>query len=79
VYIFVQIRSEISRGRVDQSLRAKVFFPSPDMSAILREIVELSNPAPKEFDPEDIVPDFEASESEEDEVEAGREHYVQVG
>lgn len=51
-------------------------------SVILKEIAELSNPAPRDFDPEDIVPDFEDSGSEdEDENEdenAGREHYVSV-
>jgi len=50
------------------------------MSWILKEIAEFSNPAPKDFDPEDIVADFEASESEgDDDTNAGREHYVEVG
>jgi protein AATF/BFR2 len=49
-------------------------------SVILKEIAELSNPAPKDFDPEDLVPDFEDSGSEAaDEGDVGREHYVSVG
>jgi protein AATF/BFR2 len=49
-------------------------------SSILKEIAELSNPLPKDFDPEDIVPDFESSESDfEEDADAGREHYVEVG
>ena len=50
-------------------------------SVILKEIAELSNPAPRDFDPEDIVPDFEDSGSEEQDgdEDAGREHYVSVG
>ena len=50
-------------------------------SVILKEIAELSNPAPRDFDPEDIVPDFEdsGSEVENEDEDAGREHYVSVG
>jgi hypothetical protein len=48
--------------------------------SILREIAELTNPTPTDFDPEDISPDFLPSESEEEENhDSGREHYVQVG
>jgi hypothetical protein len=48
-------------------------------SSILRDIAELSNPNPRDFDPEDIAPDFEQSESDlEDDSDAGREHYVTV-
>jgi hypothetical protein len=48
-------------------------------SVILREIAELSNPAPRDFDPEDIAPDFEPSDSDEvEDGDAGREHYVSV-
>ena len=48
-------------------------------SVILREIAELSNPAPRDFDPEDIAPDFDASGSDDGEdQDAGREHYVSV-
>jgi hypothetical protein len=47
-------------------------------SSILREIAELSNPNPVDYDPEDIVPDYEASESEDEDVDAGREHYIEV-
>jgi protein AATF/BFR2 len=48
-------------------------------SVILREIAELSNPAPRDFDPEDIAPDLESSDSEEGEdQDTGREHYVSV-
>jgi protein AATF/BFR2 len=55
-------------------------FFSPGMSRILKEIAEFSNPAPKDFDPEDIMAEFEASESEvDDDINAGREHYVEVG
>ena len=48
-------------------------------STILREIAELSNPSALDYDPEDIVPDYEASDpNEPEDVDAGREHYVQV-
>lgn len=48
-------------------------------SRILREIAELSNPSVLDYDPEDIVPDYEASDSvEPEDANAGREHYVQV-
>ena len=46
-------------------------------SSILREIAELSNPNPQDYDPEDIVRDYESSDDGED-VQAGREHYVPV-
>jgi hypothetical protein len=49
-------------------------------SSILRDIAELSNPNPVDFDPEDILPDFEASDSDAaDNIDTGREHYVEVG
>jgi protein AATF/BFR2 len=48
-------------------------------SAILREIAELSNPAPVDFDPEDIQPDYEDSDDDvREDADAGREHYAQV-
>ena len=48
-------------------------------SSILRAIAELSTPTSRDFDPEDITPDFEPSESDvEDNGSAGREHYVHV-
>jgi hypothetical protein len=48
-------------------------------TSILREIAELSNPNPQDFDPEDIAPDFEESDSDVDEdSDAGREHYLPV-
>jgi hypothetical protein len=48
-------------------------------STILRKIAELSNPTALDYDPEDIVPDYEVSDSvEPEDVNAGREHYVQV-
>lgn len=51
----------------------------PNMgSSILREIAELSNPKPLDFDPEDISRDYESSEEDGEDGEAGREHYVQV-
>jgi protein AATF/BFR2 len=47
--------------------------------SILREIAKLSNPTPQDYDPEDIAPDFEPSDSDEDNNDAGREHYLEVG
>jgi hypothetical protein len=48
-------------------------------SSILRDIAELSNPNPRDYDPEDIAPDFEESDSDVDEdSDAGREHYLPV-
>jgi hypothetical protein len=49
-------------------------------STLLREIAALSNPNPVDFDPEDIAPDVDISsdEAEEGDVEAGREHYLDV-
>ena len=48
--------------------------------SILREIAQLSNPTPRDYDPEDIAPDFEPSDSDqENDNDAGREHYVDVG
>ena len=68
---------------------AQIFFdaivarqPSTAMSrmSILQEIAELSNPTPRDYDPEDIAPDFEASDSDEEkDDDAGREHYLDVG
>jgi len=49
-------------------------------SSVLKEIAELSNPTPHDYDPEDIAAEYEASDSDTDkEVDAGREHYVEVG
>lgn len=50
-------------------------------SSILREIAALSNPTPQDFDPEDIRPEYEGSDSDSDtgiDPTAGREHYVEV-
>jgi hypothetical protein len=48
-------------------------------SSILRDIAKLSNPNPQDFDPEDIAPDFEPSDSDVDEdSDAGRGHYLPV-
>jgi len=48
-------------------------------SSILREIAELSNPHHVDYDPEDIAPDYQDSDSDQDEdPTSGREHYVQV-
>ena len=48
-------------------------------SSILKEIAELSNPAPKDYDPEDLPNDYDDSDSElERDENAGREHYVEV-
>ena len=47
-------------------------------SVLLKEIAELSNPNPVDYDPEDIAPDYEPSDSDADKDEDGREHYVEV-
>jgi hypothetical protein len=48
-------------------------------SSILRDIAELSNPNPEDFDPEDIARDYESSDDDSaEDVDAGREHYVDV-
>jgi hypothetical protein len=48
-------------------------------SSILRDIAELSNPNPEDFDPEDISRDYESSDDDSaEDVDAGREHYVDV-
>jgi len=70
-------------------LIAQIFFdaivarqPSTAMSrmSILQEIAELSNPTPRDYDPEDIAPDFEASDSDEEkDDDVRREHYLDVG
>ena len=64
----------------DQSIIASSStIASMPSSTILKEIAELSNPSALDYDPEDILPDYEASDSDEPEdVDAGREHYVLV-
>jgi len=48
-------------------------------SSILKKIAELYDPTPRDFDPEDIAPDFEASDSDvERDENRGREHYVDI-
>jgi hypothetical protein len=48
-------------------------------SVILREIAELSNPAPVDYDPEDIAPDYDDSDEDvREDADTGREHYVDV-
>jgi hypothetical protein len=49
-------------------------------SSILKEIAELSNPNPRDFDPEALAPDYEQVDSDnERDPSSGREHYVEVG
>jgi hypothetical protein len=48
-------------------------------SVLLREIAELSNPNVVDYDPEDIAPDYELSDSDTGkDPDTGREHYVEV-
>jgi hypothetical protein len=77
----IKITSGRNFLRAGDHLFNKHFQTSISMasSTILREIAELSNPSALDYDPEDLVPDYEVSESDEPEdVNAGREHYVQV-
>ncbi|KAG9304948.1 hypothetical protein G9A89_003117 [Geosiphon pyriformis] len=56
------------------------------MNTLVAQLAEITNPAPKDYDPDSFGEPyrdngFESSsgESEENDIEAGREHYVHVG
>ncbi|KAM6496856.1 Apoptosis antagonizing transcription factor domain containing protein, partial [Amanita muscaria] len=47
--------------------------------SLAEQIAQLEEPAPVDFDPEDIIPDNDREDLEQKDIQAAREHYLDVG